>query len=63
MDHLVGLLIRNPFHILSVSDVARNILGIVRLHLYDAMFAGVSIDGRSAHTWAKVVIIVMDMDI
>jgi hypothetical protein len=50
VDHLVRLLIRNQFHTLSVSDVARNILGTVRLCLDDAMFVGVSIGGGSAHT-------------
>jgi hypothetical protein len=63
VDHLVGLLIRSQFHTLSVFDVARNIMGTIRLRLDDVMFVGVSIGGGSAHTWAKVVITVMDRDI
>jgi len=43
--------------------MARNILGTVRLCLDDAMFAEVSVGGESAHTWARVVITVMDREI
>ena len=63
VDHLVGLLIRNQFHTLNVSDVARNILGTVRLCLDNAMFVVVSIGGGSAHIWARVVITVINRDI
>jgi len=63
VDHLVGLLIKSQFHTLSVFDVARNIMGTIRLRLDDAIFVGVSIGGGSAHTWARVVITVMDRDI
>jgi hypothetical protein len=63
VDHLVRLLIGNQFHTLNVFDMARNILGTVRLCLDDAMFAKVSVGGESAHTWARVVITVMDRDI